>query len=61
MLLEVIAADAPSNPDAVALFLERDLGLAEPDGVLVPALIRVVLGLFDRRAPVRLLRSGPGP
>jgi LuxR family transcriptional regulator, maltose regulon positive regulatory protein len=42
--------DAPGDPDTSALALERDLGLAEPDHVLLPALIRVALGLFERRA-----------
>jgi LuxR family maltose regulon positive regulatory protein len=30
--------------------VDRDLGLAEPDRVLFPALIRVALGLLERRA-----------
>jgi LuxR family transcriptional regulator, maltose regulon positive regulatory protein len=50
LLLEAIAGDAPGDPDASALALERDLALAEPDHVLLPALIRVALGLFERRA-----------
>jgi LuxR family maltose regulon positive regulatory protein len=50
LLLEVMAADAADGPNASALALERDLGLAEPDRVLFPALIRVVLGLAERRA-----------
>jgi hypothetical protein len=50
LLLEAIAGDAPGDPDTSALALERDLGLAEPDHVLLPALIRVALGLFERRA-----------
>jgi LuxR family transcriptional regulator, maltose regulon positive regulatory protein len=50
LLLEVIADDVPAHPDAAAPALERDLGLAEPDHVLVPALIRAALGLFKRRA-----------
>jgi LuxR family transcriptional regulator, maltose regulon positive regulatory protein len=54
LLLEVIADDAPGDLDAAALALERDLGLAEPDRVLFPALIRVALGLLERYA-------GPGP
>jgi LuxR family transcriptional regulator, maltose regulon positive regulatory protein len=47
LLLEAIAGDAPGDPDAAALALERDLGLAEPDRVLFPALIRVALGLLE--------------
>jgi LuxR family transcriptional regulator, maltose regulon positive regulatory protein len=50
LLLEVIAADAPGDPDAAALALVRDLGPVEPDRVLFPALIRVALGLSGRRA-----------
>lgn len=50
LLLEAIADDAPADPDAPALTAERDLGLAEPDRVLSPALIRVALGLLERRA-----------
>ena len=53
LLLEAIADDAPGDPDAFALPLERDLGLAEPDRVLSPALIHVALGLLERYA-------GPG-
>src|SRR5260370_37395724 len=54
LLLEAIAADAPGDPDAAALALERDLALAEPDRVLFLALIRVALGLSGRR-------TGHGP
>ncbi len=50
LLLEVIADDAPGDPDAAALALVRDLGLAEPDRTLFPALIRVALGLSERAA-----------
>jgi LuxR family transcriptional regulator, maltose regulon positive regulatory protein len=50
LLLEVIADDAPGHPGAAGPALERDLGLAEPDHVLVPALIRATLGLLKRRA-----------
>jgi LuxR family transcriptional regulator, maltose regulon positive regulatory protein len=49
LLLEAITDDAPSGADTAALALERDLGLAEPDRVLVPALIRVTLWLLERR------------
>jgi DNA-binding CsgD family transcriptional regulator len=49
LLLEVIADDAPGDPDASALTLVRDLGLAEPDRALFPALIRVALELSERR------------
>jgi DNA-binding CsgD family transcriptional regulator len=48
LLLEVIADDAPGDPDASALTIVRDLGLAEPDRALFPALIRVALGLSER-------------
>jgi len=44
------ADDAPVDADAAVLALERDLGLAEPDRVLVPALIGVALGLLERHA-----------
>jgi DNA-binding CsgD family transcriptional regulator len=44
------ADDAPVDADAAALALESDLGLAEPDRVLLPALIRVALGLLERHA-----------
>jgi LuxR family transcriptional regulator, maltose regulon positive regulatory protein len=50
LLLEVIAADAPGDPDAAALALVCDLGLAEPDRVRFPALIRVALGLVGHSA-----------
>jgi LuxR family transcriptional regulator, maltose regulon positive regulatory protein len=50
LLLEAIADDAPGDPDASALALERDLELAEADRVLFPALIRVAVGLLERRA-----------
>jgi LuxR family transcriptional regulator, maltose regulon positive regulatory protein len=50
LLLEAIADDAPGDPDAATLTAERDLGPAEPDRVLFPALIRVALGLLERRA-----------
>jgi DNA-binding CsgD family transcriptional regulator len=50
LLLEVIADDAPGGPDTSAVALERELGLAEPDRVLFPALIRLALGLVERRA-----------
>src|SRR5712675_107704 len=49
-LLEAIADDASGDPDAFAVALVRDLGLAEPDRALFPALIRGALGLFERRA-----------
>jgi len=50
LLLEVIADDAPGDPDAAALALVHDLVLAEADRTLFPALIRVALGLLERRA-----------
>lgn len=40
--------DAPVDADAAALALESHLGLAEPDRVLLPALIRVAVGLLER-------------
>jgi hypothetical protein len=51
LLREVIADDAPGDPDASALALVRDLGLAESDRALFPALIRVALGRSERRRP----------
>ena len=50
LLLEVITDDAPGDLDAAAPAVERDLELAEPDRVLFPALIRVAVGLVERRA-----------
>jgi DNA-binding CsgD family transcriptional regulator len=41
---------APAESDAAALALERGLGLAGPERVLLPALIRVALGLLERHA-----------
>ena len=49
-LLEVIADDALGDSNASALAWERDLGLAKPDRVLSPALIRMALGLLERQA-----------
>ena len=49
LLLEVIA-DGPGDPDAAVLAAERDLGLAGPDRAPSGVLIRVALGLFERRA-----------
>jgi LuxR family maltose regulon positive regulatory protein len=54
LLLEVIADDASGDLVASAPAVGRDLGLAEPDRVLFPALIRVALGLLEPRA-------GPSP
>ena len=48
-LLEVIADDAPGDPDA-AVASEHHLGRAEPDRVLVPVLIRAASGLHERHA-----------
>jgi len=45
-----VADDAPVDADAAALALERDPGLAEPDRVLLTALIRVAVGLLERHA-----------
>ena len=50
LLLEVIADDASGDPDASASALVRGLGLAEPDRIMFPALIRGALGLLERRA-----------
>ena len=50
LLLEVITDDARGDLDAAAPAVERDLELAEPDRVLFPALIRVAVGLVERRA-----------
>jgi len=55
LLLEAIADDAPGDPDASVLTLVRDLGLAEPDRALFPALIRVALG------PSEVKRSALAP
>jgi DNA-binding CsgD family transcriptional regulator len=41
---------APVDSDAAALALESHLGLAEPDRVLLPALIRMAMGLLERHA-----------
>ena len=54
LLIAVIADDAPGDPDAAALAPMHDLAIAGPDRILLPALIRVALGLFERRA-----RHGP--
>jgi len=45
-----VADLAPVDSDAAALALESDLGLGEPGRVLLPALIRVALGLLERHA-----------
>jgi LuxR family maltose regulon positive regulatory protein len=50
LLLAVIADDAPGDPDAAALPPMHDLATAGPDRILLPALTRVALGLFERRA-----------
>jgi LuxR family transcriptional regulator, maltose regulon positive regulatory protein len=50
LLLELIADEAPGDLDASALDLARDLGLADPDRALFPALIRVTLELLERHA-----------
>jgi len=42
------ADDAPVDSDAAALALESHLGLAEPDRVLLPALIRMAMRLLER-------------
>jgi DNA-binding CsgD family transcriptional regulator len=55
LLLEVIADDAPGDPDASPLTLVRTLGLAEPDRALFPALIHVALG------PSEVKRSALAP
>lgn len=49
-LLDAIADDARGHPDAAAVAAEHDPGLAEPDRVLVPALIRAASGLHERHA-----------
>jgi LuxR family transcriptional regulator, maltose regulon positive regulatory protein len=49
-LLEAIADDARGYPDAAAVAAEHHLGRAEPDRVLVPALIRAASGLHERHA-----------
>jgi DNA-binding CsgD family transcriptional regulator len=45
-----VADDAPADADAAALALQSHPGLAEPDRVLLPALIRMALGLLERHA-----------
>jgi DNA-binding CsgD family transcriptional regulator len=45
-----VADFAPVDADDAALALEGRLGLAEPDRLLLPALIGVALGLLERRA-----------
>jgi hypothetical protein len=50
LLPEVITDDPPDDPGAAALAPERDLGRAESDRLLFPALIRIALGMFERRA-----------
>ena len=49
-LLDAIADDARGHPDAAAVASEHHLGRAEPDRVLVPALIRAASGLHERHA-----------
>jgi len=49
-LLEAIARDALGDPAAAASALERALGLAEPDGVLLWFLLHPAPGLLERHA-----------
>jgi LuxR family transcriptional regulator, maltose regulon positive regulatory protein len=50
LLLEVIADHAACYWIAAALAAEHEPGLAQPDYALFPALIRVAVGLLERRA-----------
>jgi len=49
-VLEAIARDALGDQDAADRALERALGLAEPDGFLLPFLLHPTKGLLERRA-----------
>jgi LuxR family transcriptional regulator, maltose regulon positive regulatory protein len=49
-VLEAIARDALGDQDAADRALERALGLAEPDGFLLPFLLHPAKGLLERRA-----------
>jgi LuxR family transcriptional regulator, maltose regulon positive regulatory protein len=49
-VLEAIARDALGDRDAADHALERALGLAEPDGLLLPFLLHPANGLLERRA-----------
>jgi LuxR family maltose regulon positive regulatory protein len=48
-VLEAIARDALGDQDAADRALERALGLAEPDGFLLPFLLHPAKGLLERR------------
>jgi LuxR family maltose regulon positive regulatory protein len=49
-LLEAITRDALGDPGAAERALERALDLAEPDGVLLPFILRPAPGLLERHA-----------
>jgi len=49
-VLEAVARDAVGDADAADRALERALGLAEPDGLLLPFLLLPAEGLLERRA-----------
>ena len=49
-VLEAIARDTLGDQDAADRALERALGLAEPDGFLLPFLLHPTKGLLERRA-----------
>jgi LuxR family transcriptional regulator, maltose regulon positive regulatory protein len=70
-VLEAIARDAVGDAGAADRALERALGLAEPDGLLLPFLVHPTKGLLERRArhrtahaalvaEIRGMLSGPG-
>jgi LuxR family maltose regulon positive regulatory protein len=52
-LLEAIARDELGDPAAAARALERALGLAEPDGILLPFLLQPARGLLERHVRQR--------
>ena len=49
-LVEAIARDALGDQDAADRALERALGLAEPDDLLLPFLLHPTKGMLERRA-----------
>ena len=53
LLLEAIARDALGDPGAASRALERALGVAEPDGLLLPFLLYPTAELLARQARLR--------
>jgi LuxR family maltose regulon positive regulatory protein len=49
-VLEAVARDAVGDSGAADRALERALGLAEPDGLLLPFLLLPAPGLLERQA-----------